>query len=378
MFAREPEQIELAGEAAALKEQLVALPDRPAVFLVHAREGTPYLARTAMLGRRLRRLLEQRSRPNRMLNLRAVAVRLQYWLTASRLEAGLVHYQLARQYFPADYRNRLRLRPPALLKVILTNPFPRMQVTTRLSGAPALYYGPFRSRPAAEQFQSQFLELFQLRRCDEDLEPSPAHPGCIYGEMNMCLRPCQAAVTRQEYAAEVQRVLAFLSTQGRSLQEVLAAARDRLSEELNFEEAARLHKRLEKVEQVLRLREELACDVSRLCGVAVTPSTAAGAVELWFMVSGCWLPPRRLHCRPSGSGVSMDQRLRELVAGLQSGRPTLAERQEHLALLARWYYSSRRDGEWFTFEDLARPPYRRLVRAVSRVLAAQTPAPAAD
>ena len=48
------------------------------------------------------------------------------------------------------------------------------------------------------------LDLFQLRRCQEDLAPSPGHPGCIYGEMGKCLRPCQEAVSREEYAGEVE------------------------------------------------------------------------------------------------------------------------------------------------------------------------------
>jgi hypothetical protein len=43
------------------------------------------------------------------------------------------------------------------------------------------------------------------------------------------------------------------------------------------------------------------------------------------------------------------------------------ERQEHLALLARWHYSSWRDGEWIQFESPEQAPYRKIVRAISRV-----------
>ena len=39
---------------------LDSVPDRPAVFLLWASEGKPYLARTALLRRRLRRLLAER------------------------------------------------------------------------------------------------------------------------------------------------------------------------------------------------------------------------------------------------------------------------------------------------------------------------------
>jgi hypothetical protein len=145
----------------------------------------------------------------------------------------------------------------------------------------------------------------------------------------------------------------------------VTSARDRLSQEMNFEEAARQHKRLEKIEGVLRLKDELAADIDRLNGVAVTGSADVGAVELWFVRRGCWQPS--LHFSVAASSVSMDQRLRESIAGMQwkilSGR----ERQEHLALLARWYYSSWREGEWLGFESPEDAPFRKLVRVISRV-----------
>jgi len=45
----------------------------------------------------------------------------------------------------------------------------------------------------------------------------------------------------------------------------------------------------------------------------------------------------------------------------------MRERQEYLALLARWYYSSWRDGEWLPIEAFENLPYRKLVHAISRV-----------
>jgi hypothetical protein len=44
----------------------------------------------------------------------------------------------------------------------------------------------------------------------------------------------------------------------------------------------------------------------------------------------------------------------------------LRERQEHLAILARWYYSCWREGEWIPFEKPEAVPYRRLVNAIHR------------
>ena len=368
MIAGPSTKLEIA--AANLDQTLHSVPERPAVFLVWPREGAPYLARTTVLRRRLKRLLGERSGPSRLLNLRVVASRVEYWLTGSGLEASLLLHELAARHFPETYLKLLKLRMPHYVKVILSNPFPRIQVTARLGGGRSLYYGPFRTRAAAEQFESQALDLFQVRRCQENLDPRPEHPGCIYGEMNMCLRPCQQVVGAGEYASEVGRLIEFLESQGRSLAGPLEASRDRLSQELDFEAAARQHQRLEKVQQVQRLRDPLVREAGRLDGVAVAASAAPGAVELWFVAGGCWQRPVRFGFEAvEGKTVSIDQRLREVVAGLKPRRLSARERQEHLALLARWYYSSWRDGEWLSFDGLDRVPYRKLVRAISRIAA---------
>jgi hypothetical protein len=48
---------------------------------------------------------------------------------------------------------------------------------------------------------------------------------------------------------------------------------------------------------------------------------------------------------------------------------------EHLALVARWFYSNPREGEiFFQGKDW---PYRRILRACARLLAPQEPSPAA-
>lgn len=364
-----PEVIHVPDGGSGIDPLLEAVPARPAVFAIWPREGSPYLARTALLRRRLLRLLRERAAPSRLLNLRSVAARIEFRLTASWLETNLVFHEAARRYFPDSYLKLMKLRMPPYVKIVLSNPFPRSHVTTRLGGSHALYYGPFRTRTSTEEFESQFLDLFQFRRCQEDLEPSPSHPGCIYGEMNMCLRPCQQVVSVEEYRSETERVTEFLSTGGRSLLDAAVHARDQLSGELDFEEAARQHKRVEKIQQVLKLRDELVRDIDRLNGVAVTPSVEPECVELWFVLAGCWQPPYRFGFEITGGRtVSMDHRLREIADSLQPRKVTRGERQEHLALLARWFYSSAHDGEWLPFDDIQTLPYRRVVNAISRVL----------
>jgi excinuclease UvrABC nuclease subunit len=368
MFAGEPRAIDCtAGDPDAA---LAELPNTTAVFLLWPRDGEPYLARTTMLRRRLKRLLRAPG-SSKLLNLRAITTRVEYWLAGSRLEMSLVSYDLARRFLPERYLEYLKLRMPPYVRLILGNEYPRTQVTAKLSGGPGLWYGPFRTRAAAEEFEHGFLDLFQLRRCPEDLQPSPDHPGCMYGEMNMCLRPCQQVVGPEEYSSEVARVSDFLSSNGRHLLEAAEHARDRFSAEMEFEQAAQQHKRIDRIQQVLRLRDEVATDIDALHGVAVLPSVEADTVRLQFLLHGAWQPPVVFPAGPNvRAGTSLDHRLRDVVAELVPFHPSPRERQEHLALFARWYFSSWRDGVWLPFSSREQAPWRRLVAAVSRTAAA--------
>jgi excinuclease ABC subunit C len=363
IFAGEPHAFQVTEAIDATLEQL---PQLSAVFVIWPREGHPYIGKTSLLRRRLKRLLRVPTQPSRLLNLRTLATRVEYWLAASRLQSSLTLWDVARQYAPDSYLELLKLRYPAYVKLVLGNDFPRTQITTRFGGAAGQYYGPFRSRASAEEFDHQFLDLFQLRRCQEDLTPAPEHPGCIYGEMGMCLRPCQQVVGREEYASEAQRVSEFLSSGGQQLLRLAEDSRDRLSAELDYEAAAREHKRIDKIQGVLKLRDELVADIDRLHGVAVTPSTEAHVVLLWFLVAGVWHPPVPFSVALADQSVSMDRRLKDIVASITPAKIPSRDRQEHLAMLARWFYSSWRDGEWISIPNLASAPYRKIIGAISR------------
>jgi excinuclease ABC subunit C len=349
-------------------EWLAALPEAPAVFVLWLREGRPYVGRTAVLGRRVRRLLS----PGLFGGL---ATEIAYWPVASRLASALRLYEVAKEHHPDNYLKLIKLRMPAYVRVLLNNAYPRTAVTNRL-GRTGLYYGPFRSRASAEAFEVSVLEHFQIRRCAEDLAPSPEHPGCMYGEMNQCLRPCQGVVSAAEYRTEVQRMTEFLASSGRTLAEVAEAARDRFSAEMEFEEAARQHQRLERIAATWRLRDELASTVDAAHGIAVTRAVAGQAVELRPMIAGAWQPVEEIAVTVEAAAdkpVSLDRRLRERLERPMPEERPLTERQEHLALLARWGYSSWRDGEWLPVEDWSRIPYRKLVNMVHRVATSERP-----
>jgi excinuclease ABC subunit C len=251
------------------------LPEQSAVCLIEPiQQGAePFLIRTAGLRRRLQRLLGPLDPESKRLNLREFARVVRFRATASAFEQLLTYYRQARHYFPKRYRNLMRLRPAAVLKVSLRNAYPRCYVTRHIAvdtqGTPfaGAYYGPFASRRSADAFSEKFLDLFKVRRCQIKIRRDPTFPGCLYSEMKMCLAPCFAGCTKQEYDVEVGRLVSFLETSGNSLRASLEKDRETASTELDFEKAAVIHKKLEKLDDVLRGQPELARKIQDLDAV---------------------------------------------------------------------------------------------------------------
>ncbi|HEV2289096.1 MAG TPA: hypothetical protein VGR81_09100 [Candidatus Acidoferrales bacterium] len=369
-----------------------AIPSHSGIFLIENRsigEGTkakPYLARTADLRRAAERLLRQPDTATKRLSLREVAKAFRYRVTGSRFEQALALYEHARANFRARYRSFLHLRPPALLKVNLRNSYPRCYVTRRILDDGGYYFGPFSSRRAAESFANHFLDLFKVRRCQIKIRCDPHFPGCIYSEMKMCLAPCFAGCTKEEYDAEVRRAVETLESQGSSLVGGIEHEREAASEAMDFERAAGLHKKLEKVTDVLRGLPEVVRRIDAVNAVVLQRAAQEQTVGIFTVLNGLIAEPLffcfgDLSSEPRSVEEIIRQHFKKLesekVAHDDGGQGKIAERnaesaterEEHLSLLARWFYSKPRAGE-ILFRD-AEWPYRKILRACARVLAAE-------
>lgn len=372
------------------REIFAAAASAPAVFILSGPAGEPYVSKTASLRRRLIRLLGPLEERSRKLSLRDRVTRVEYSLTGSDFESGLLLYKLQRRTFPDTYRDRLRLRPAPLIKFVFDNPYPRAHVTTRIGrlGGPNLYYGPFPSRAVAEKFLNDSLDFFKMRRCDFDLNPDPAFPGCIYSEMKMCLAPCFKGCTDDDYRSEVIRVQRYLDSGGESLKRELSAERDAASANLEFEHAAATHARIEKLAAAAQQRPDIARRLDQLHGLMVQPSAAPEHVTLFHVEHGQISDPilfavgatavvptdekdKSGHHKPR----SMESRIEEaLAAAPPPPKISAAELAEHVAILKRWYFRTSKTGELFLADDKGELPMRRIVRGISRVFRGDKPA----
>ena len=396
-------------DPADLSASLSGLPEAPAVFALCAADpaAEPYLGKTPNLRRRLMRFLRgpQGGVMSRRLQLAHLVDQIEYTVTGSEFESSLCLYQASLRAFGPRAQKRLRLRPPAFLRMSVDNAYPRVYSTSKISKTAAnALFGPFPSRAAAERYADEMLNLFLLRRCSEELSPDPAFPGCVYSEMKMCLAPCFKGCSDERYQQEAAEVFAFLATRGGSMISRLEGERNAASEAMEFERAATIHQRMQKVQSVSHLASEVVRPLAELSGILVQPSAEPGHVALFGLRRGVWSGPAlysivgmRLANERSGSsslfahpvaleavpleGVGalpakdvLESRLEEALRALVQPAPRTVSTQtlsDHLALFTRWFYrpAARAVGEMVFAGADGEVPRKPLLRAISRVAA---------
>ncbi len=424
----------LAFDPAEARMGLDQLPASPAVFALYGAEAhaEPYIGRTPNLRGRLERLLLPSAKHPRRLQLAGRVRQIRWRLTGSEFESLLEQFALLEQVYGPKALERMHLRAPAFVRFLGSNAYPRITVTHRPSQREADWaYGPFASRAAAERFADEALKLFLLRRCTEELDPNPTHPGCVYSEMKMCLAPCYKGCTDERYAEEATAVEQFLTTRGDSSLVTLRTQRDEASTKLDFESAAALHSQVQRVESVRALASELVRPLSQLRAVVLQASANSGEVAVFLYENGRLSGPigfstvgMRIQNEQSGStslfahpmaiepipeapatetqvsnaaigsagsedGLNvtsavapsstpaklargaLEARIEAVLAELAEpfGPTSATLRQGHLALLKRWYYRAeiRRSGEIFFPDAAGRWPVKALLRGVGRV-----------
>jgi excinuclease ABC subunit C len=417
-------------------EVLRGIPTLPGVFALRAPEDPsrhpgqpepePYLTRAADLRRRITRILAPPDSQSKRLNLRDRVGQIEYTVTGSEFESTLTLYHAATSAFGlAEARRRLRLHTPFCVRFTAENDYPRVYSTNRIGRRSlANTYGPFQSRAAADRYIDAVLDLFKLRRCYEDLAPYPEHPGCVYGEMNKCLAPCNQACTPEgaaAYSAEAAAVRRFLDTRGESMIVDIGLEREEASAAMEFEKAAALHAQWHKVKAAQALADELVQPLPKLRAIMVQEAAEPSAesadapppdqAAVFLLQAGCitgpallstlgvravkeqtsvgsslFAQPLMLQAVPlEGQATAMESpelRASTLIISLEqraSAPSDLGTLSDHLSLLRRWYFrpEKQRAGEVFFPNVNGEWPIRRILRGAAR-MALGEPAPIAE
>ena len=320
-------------------ETITAMPRTPGVYLMRNERGDLlYIGKAA----RLRDRVASYFNGGDSLNAKTAELVSHVWSIETRgsrsaLEAALIEARLIRELKP-PYNRMLKSAAPAFfLKIDQTDPFPRIQVARKLTHkAGMLQVGPFIGRRNLDNAASALSRLLGLRTCGGRLHPDEDFSPCVYGQMGHCASPCNQTITREEYARQAAKAVAFLRGRGGALMGDLARARDDAAAAMRFEEARRHHRDLEALATLSNRAERLSRVVTENNLVIVTQSAddvSSSAPAIYVVLSGRLALTRDVESREAAEEIAA------FIAGNFDGyrlRPVARGELEEMSIVARW------------------------------------------
>ena len=309
------------------ESQVASLPTGPGVYLLKDAFGhVLYVGKSVNVRQRVRQHLRPSgtacnpAQPRLRRRLRQIAD-VEAIETGSELEALLLESKLVKRYLPEANSLLRDYHDYPFIKLDVNERHPRLVATRERPSDGALYFGPFRRASAVSSAVVFLSEQLGLRQCSGPLRPGH-QSACALLDIGRCLGPCVGNVSDEQYRGAALHAERILRGQDTTLLERAVERRDKLAEDLRFEEAAELRDRIHDLESVVGVQQRLAAFADRNVVVVVPdgrPKTARLLlVRAGRLVEEVALPVRatpshlrhvlrRVYGRPTPTQVSRDE-----------------------------------------------------------------------
>jgi excinuclease ABC subunit C len=210
------------------------------------------------------------------------AERIEWEYTPSEFAALLRELQLIKRLRPRfNVAMKRDARHFAFIKVTKP-PASKLLVVRGASDDSATYYGPFQGAQRVSESLRELNDALGLRDCalekrmyfsdqQELFQIVPRTPGCIRYEVRKCLGPCVGGCSERQYAERVDLARAFLDGADNSPIDTLRHEMEAASERLEFERAASLRDKLQRLEGLKEQFHRLRFAVETLSFVYTVP-----------------------------------------------------------------------------------------------------------
>ena len=235
-----------------IKEELKKLPDNPGVYIMHdAHDNIIYVGKAVSLRKRVRSYFRESTphtaKINKMISLIDY---FEYIVTDSELEALVLENNLIKEHSP-KYNTMLKDdKTYPYIKVTLGEEYPRVMSTRIVKRDKAKYFGPFTSNGAVKTTVEYLQKKYHIRNCNYNLSKGEMDRACISYDIKLCGAPCRGLVSKEEYDANVSKVLEFLGGKtGEDIKELESRMME-YSDNLEFEKAAEIKEQIEDIKAV--------------------------------------------------------------------------------------------------------------------------------
>jgi excinuclease ABC subunit C len=240
-----------------LTEQRRALPDGPGVYIFRddARKVL-YVGKARSIRKRVAgHFTKAALRPAG--DMVAQIADIDFIATETEAEALLAEQEFIKRYRPL-FNVRLRDdKSYPYIGISLDEEFPRIYFTRERHRRGRVYFGPFSNAKRVRETLDLLGKVFQYRTCDGPEPGRASGSPCLDYFIKRCQAPCVGYISKEEYRANVDTIIDFLSGRYRQIERALDQGMMKAAAEQEFEQAAVLRNRLKAVRSLLE-RQRIA------------------------------------------------------------------------------------------------------------------------
>lgn len=233
------------------KAFLVNVPHLPGVYRMYDdKDQVIYVGKAKDLKKRLASYFRRQLGSKKTEALVAAIAKIDITLTSSETEALLLEHNYIKRYQP---RYNVLLRDDKSYPYILLTEerHPRITAYRGTKKVKGEYFGPYPHAGAVRETLSLLQKLFPLRQCENSVYNNRSRP-CLQYQIGRCSAPCVAGyVTDEEYAQQVDFARLFLQGKDQQVLDHLITQMEQASQQLRFEEAARIRDQIQAVRAVI-------------------------------------------------------------------------------------------------------------------------------
>jgi excinuclease ABC subunit C len=295
-----------AAELDKLTEQRRALPDAPGVYLFRDADGRVlYVGKANSIRKRVGSHFSGKTARG-SLEFLAKVDSFDFIVTANEAEALLAEQRFIKQHRPAF---NIRLRDDKsypYVGISLEERFPRVYFTRERHRTERVYFGPFSSAKRVRETLDLLGQLFPYRTCDGPEPGRSSGSPCLDYYIKRCQAPCVDYVTEQEYRANIQAIISFLSGRYRQIERELEQQMAAASADQEFEQAAVFRNRLRAVRSLFQRQRIASGTVGTLDVLAVAVEDTEANAQV-FQVRDGVLADRQSFYLENRAGRSEDE-----------------------------------------------------------------------
>lgn len=246
-----------------LRKKAMALPLQPGVYIMKNKDKKIiYIGKAKKLKNRVSSYFGSHSNHSlKVIRMVENVDDFDYILVDTEFEALVLECSLIKQHMP-KYNILLKDDKGYNYIKITKGDFPRISECKRIDDDGAEYIGPYISGFSVKQAVEETLKIFKLPRCNKKFpqEYGKSRP-CLNGFMGLCCSPCAGRITQQDYVKTVEDALAFLKGGSKASVRDMTQKMNSLSEELKFEEAAKLRDRIRAIKNLEERQKVVSINV---------------------------------------------------------------------------------------------------------------------